>query len=231
MTRHRHPTSLAAARRPLGRTLAALAAPLVLAAAPQAQADDSQGYWDENPVEIGVRAGYMQLEDADNGQTLPTGGLGAYLRFRLGRRLGLEMAMDAYISDQLARETPGEVVSVTLPITGSALFYLFPESDFSLYLLGGLGVAANAVTYEALGQQAAWASPVVQLGIGTQLRIDDTSLDLSLRTLMMHRSEGAVEVSPLEGQDYVLRHVDYAPRTDARSVTGAMLTLGIHFTL
>lgn len=230
MKRNRRPTFFARARLAPSGSVAALVTLATLALAPAAHADDPAPYWEDTPAEIGARVGFMELEDGDSGQTLPTGGLGGYFRYRFGRRIGMEAAIDAYISDQLGRDTPGEVVSVTVPITASALFYLFPDSDFSLYILGGLGVAANSVSYDALGEQATWATPVAQLGIGAQLRFDDTLFDLSFRSLMMHRSQGAVEITPLE-QAYDLRQVDYVPRTDARAVVGAMVTLGIHFAL
>jgi hypothetical protein len=185
--------------------------------------------WESAPVEIGARFGFLELQDTDSGLTLLMGGFGGYARLRLSRRLGVEASLDAYLADQLGRDAPGEVLSVAMPFAVSAMFYLFPESEFSVYLLGGVGVAAHAVRYEALGVEASWVTPVAQLGFGVQYRLDDMRFDLSIRSLAMNRSADAVEIVPLsEGGT---GGASYRPRTDARNVIGGMLTLGVHWAL
>lgn len=186
--------------------------------------------WERSPVEFGARFGFLELEDTDSGQTLPMGGLGGYARVRLSRRIGIEASLDAYMADQLGQDAPGEVVSMTMPVAASALFYLFPESEFSLYFLGGIGVAAHVVRYEALGVEASWATPLAQLGLGVQYRLDELRFDLSVRSLVMNRSADAVRIDPILDAG-VGGGANYQPRTDERNVMGGLVTLGIHWAL
>ncbi len=191
----------------------------------------AQWHWSEGRAELGPRITHLTLTDDSSERELPMGGVGAYFRYRLSRRFGLEGALDVLVSDQLGDDSPGEVVRATVPITASGMFYLFPDSQFQLYLLAGLGVAGHSVRYDALGQESSFSTPVGQLGFGAQYRVDDLRFDLSMRSLVMHRDGDEVAVNDLPSGDYDPRAVGYQPLLGDRTVAGAMITLGVHWGL
>ncbi|MCA9547591.1 MAG: outer membrane beta-barrel protein [Myxococcales bacterium] len=209
-------------------SLAALAAP---AGAQPNRAVTSAWHWSSGQAELGPRLTQLTLSDDDSGQSLPMGGVGGYFRYRLSERLGVEASLDLLFSDEVGDQSPGEVVRLTMPLTASGMFYLFPNSRFQMYLLAGLGVAAHVIRYDALGQEVSFATPVGQLGLGVQYRVDDLRFDLGFRSLVMHRDGEELEVEALPEGDFEPRAVAYAPRTGDRTVTGGMITLGVHFGL
>jgi hypothetical protein len=84
------------------------------------------------------------------------------------------------------------------------------------------------VTYEALGETADFATPVGQLGLGAQYRADDLRFDLSFRSLTMSRDAEELEFGKMEsGADR--RPVSYRPLGGDRTVTGGMVTFGVHW--
>ncbi len=185
--------------------------------------------WDKGRFELGPRVGQMTLTDLDTDATLPMGGVGSYLRWRLSRRLGLEGGMDVMFSDELGRHEgkTGEVVRVSAPITMSGMLYLFPDWRFQVYLMGGVGVAAHSVSYEALGEEIAFATPVAQLGMGATYRLDGARFDLSVRSLYMSRTGEEIETQELPTADR--RTVDYVAFTGDRDTHGLMINLGVHW--
>ena len=206
----------------------ALAVPLGSAVAAPTVVTD-QNHWSQGRFEIGPRITYMGLTDVETEQSLPMGGVGGYIRYRLGRRLGLETSLDVLVSDELGDLAPGEVMRVSTPVTLSAMFYLFPESRTQLYLLAGIGAAQHSVQYEALGETLNFGTPIGQLGIGLQYRADDIRFDLSLRSLMMERMGDSVERSPVAGTE--LSPVSYVPLEGDRTLSGAMFNFGVHWGL
>jgi hypothetical protein len=211
----------------------ALATGLAITAAPAA-ARPSAGQdwsWDEGRFELGPRVSSLTLNDEDTYQGLGMGGAGAYARYRISRRWGLEGGLDVMVSDELAHSSPGDVVRVTAPFTASALLYLFPDWRFQMYVLGGVGVAAHSVRFDALGEQIDFATPIAQFGLGAQYRFGSVRLDASFRTLLMHRDAEDVERSPIADGDFDARPVAYQPYTGDRTVTGGMFTVGVHWGL
>ena len=138
--------------------------------------------------------------------------------------------MDVLVSDELASEAPGDVVRVTAPFTASAMLYLFPDWRAQVYLLGGIGVAAHSVRFDALGEELAFATPLAQLGVGVQYRLRSVRFDLSARSLFMRRDAQDVERLPLDA-GFDPHQVDYVPYDGDRTVTGAMISLGVHWGL
>ncbi len=149
--------------------------------------------WDRGRFEVGPRVTQLTLTDDATEASLPMGGVGTYFRWRFSRRLGVEGAFDAVFADEIADESPGEVTRATIPATLSAMVYLFPESRFQMYGLGGFGMTAHTVQYEALGESAEWTTPALQVGAGAQYRWNGARLDVSVRGLFMERHGEEVE--------------------------------------
>ncbi len=183
--------------------------------------------WDRGRFELGPRVSQMTLTDDGTDAALPMGGVGSYLRWRMTRRLSLEGTADVFFSDELGSDSPGEVTRVTTPITLSGQLWLFPEWRLQMYLLGGVGVAAHSVHYDALGESTAWATPVAQLGVGAQYRWNGLRLDFSVRSLYMHRTGDDVRSDSLPEGTYESRTVEYQPLGGDRDTTGVMFNLAL----
>lgn len=183
-------------------------------------------HWRQGRFEVGPRLSYLGLTDVDTGQALPMAGVGGYLRYRLSRRFGLETSLDMVFSDELGDQSPGEVTRVSTPFTASGMFYLFPRSRLQLYFLAGIGAVGHTVKYDALGTTSSFITPVGQLGVGTTYRTDDLRFDLSFRSMTMTRDGEDLEMAKL---DSTRRPVGYQPLAGDRTVTGAMLTFGVHW--
>jgi len=169
----------------------------------------------------------LTLSDDNSEATLPMGGFGSYLRWRMTRRLALEGTADLFFADEVGVDSPGEVTRVTMPVTLSGQLWLFPEQRFQMYLCGGLGVASHSVQYEALGESSAWVTPVAQLGVGAQYRWNGIRLDLSMRSLYMHRDGDELRQNDLPQGTYDARVVDYQPLGGDRDTTGLMFNLAV----
>lgn len=183
--------------------------------------------WDRGRFEFGPRVSQMTLTDDSTDAALDMGGFGSYVRWRMTRRLSLEGAADVLFSDELGIESPGEVTRVTTPVTVSGQLWLFPEWRLQMYLLGGVGFAAHSVHYDALGESSSWATPVAQLGVGAQYRWNGLRLDLSVRSLYMHRDGDDLRVESLPQGTYDDRKVDYQPLGGDRDTTGVMFNLAL----
>ncbi len=185
--------------------------------------------WDVGRFEVGPRITQLTLTDDETDASLPMGGAGMHIRWRFSRRLGMEAAWDILASDELAGDAPGDVTRITVPVNLSGMLYLFPESRFQMYFLGGGGLAASSVRYEALGESASWAVPELHVGAGAQYRWNGVRLDFSARGMFMSRGADEVTREELPEGTFDSRSVDYQPFTGDRSVTGVMFTLGVHW--
>lgn len=210
----------------LRSTLAALALTLVAGAA---HALPQEGEWARGRFEIGPRLTTLALYDTDTFEELGMGGVGGYVRYRISRRLGIEGGLDILAADEMAYEAPGDVMRVTVPLTASGMFYLFPDWRLQIYGLAGAGIAGHSVSFEALGENMAFATPVLQLGMGAQYRFETWRLDVSMRSLYMRRDAEDVEVTPIESWQGPGKEVAYQPYTGDRNLHGAMLNVGIHW--
>jgi hypothetical protein len=201
--------------------------PLLLLASP-AMADLPEQGWETGRFEVGPRLTHLTLRDIETEAELPMGGLGAYVRYRSSRRWGVEAAVDAVMADELGKTHPGEVTRVTTPATIAAMFYLWPDNDGQFYILCGVGSADHEVEFAALGEIHTWTTPLSTFGFGFQYRTESIRYDASLRALTFH--EAMFEdrtVSKLEtGQR---RDAGYAPYQAPRSLSGAMLNLGVNW--
>ncbi len=201
---------------------------LTLALAGVAHAGDDDRYaWDRGRFELGPRVGSLTLHDDSTNAVLPMGGFGSYIRWRMSRRLSLEGPADVFISDELGTERPGEVTRVTAPVTINGQLWLLPEQRFQIYFLGGIGFASHSVQYEALGESRAWATPVAQLGIGAQYRWNGLRLDMSLRSLYMHRNDDGIRSNDLPKGTFESETVDYQPLGGDRDTTGVMFNVAL----
>lgn len=192
--------------------------------------DDDRYNWDRGRFELGPRVGSLTLTDDSTEAVLPMGGFGSYIRWRATRRLAFEGTADVFFSDELAGgdgERRGEVTRVTAPITINGQLFLFPEWRFQVYLLGGIGVASHSVQYDALGESTAWATPVAQLGVGGQYRWNGLRLDVSLRSLYMHRDGDAMHTNEIPDGNYTPKTVDYQPLGGDRDTTGVMFNVAL----
>lgn len=211
------------------RVFALASTSLMLLALP-AHADDAgwqDKAWQTGRFEVGPRLTHLTIRDVDTDAELPMGGLGAYVRYRISRRWGVEGAVDAVMADQLADSAPGDVVRVTAPATLSALFYLWPDNTTQFYLLAGVGGADHEVEYSALGEVHTWSTPVSTFGFGIQFRTESIRYDLSLRALSFHAEDDDRAVTRLEtGRT---RAVRYRPHDAPRTLTGGMFNLGVNW--
>jgi hypothetical protein len=191
--------------------------------------------WEAHPFQLGARVGHMQLTDVETDEQLDLGGLGGYLRWRVSRRIALEGSLDVFGAEERYDEEAGQgtVTRVTMPAMISGLFHLFPEGDFQLYGLVGVGVAATAIEYRELGEQLSFPSPIFQLGLGARLQVSSNLiLDASIRGLTLNQKADRIEREPTpDHAGAVARNgpLDYQPYTDDRQVSGGMLTVGVLF--
>jgi hypothetical protein len=188
--------------------------------------------WEAHPFQLGPRVGHLQLADVETDEELGMGGLGAYLRWRVSRRIALEGSLDIFAAEQRWDDDAeeGTVTRVTVPLMVSGLFHLFPEGDLQLYGLVGLGVAGHAIEYRELGERMSFPSPVFQLGLGARLQLGpDVVLDASLRALTLNQRADEIEREPIPEGPTATGPVDYRPRDGDRQVSGGMLTVGVLF--
>ncbi len=186
--------------------------------------------WEAHPFQLGPRLGHLRLTDVETDEELDLGGFGAYLRWRISRRFALEGSFDLFAAEQRWDEEAGEgtVTRVTVPMMVSGLFHLFPEGDFQLYGLLGLGVAGHAIAYRELGEQLSFPSPVFQLGLGARLQVSpNVILDASIRGLTLNQRADEMEREPLPEGATAAGPVDYRPRDGDRQISGGMLTVGV----
>jgi opacity protein-like surface antigen len=133
-----------------------LATMMALAAAPAAWAQEEVRVDFKDPVilhtmaesldrdrfgpEFGIRAGYIKPRDADEGTWFG----GVQLRIPLATSLAIEGSIEFHSSDF----DDGDVEVVQYPVQLTLLFYLFPDSPFCPYLLGGFGWYYTRVSFD-----------------------------------------------------------------------------------
>ena len=202
----------------------------LLCASP-ALADEYTGTgWQDGRFEVGPRLTHLSLRDTQTDATLPMGGLGVYVRYRITRRWGAEATVDAVMADELASQSPGEVSRVTAPATLSAMFYLWPDDATQFYLVGGIGSADHEIDYAALGETHTYTTRVGTFGFGLQYRTESIRYDASLRVLNFARPDArALEVTAIEVGRPMSGAGSYAAHSQDRSINGAMLNLGVHW--
>lgn len=192
-------------------------------------ADEISGTsWQSGRFEFGPRVTHISLRDTETEATLPMGGLGAYMRYRITRRWGAEATIDAVMADELTSQSPGEVSRVTAPATLSAMFYLWPDDATQFYILAGVGSADHEIDYAALGETHTYTTRVSTFGFGVQYRTESIRYDASLRILNFARPDAeSVEVTALSAGRP--QSGNYAAHSQDRSISGAMFTLGVHW--
>ena len=117
-------------------------------------------HWEFGGQVVGLALGGGNAEEAVQGY----GGIGVQARYRMRRHWGLELAASV-LHGELEDGAQRDVV----PLTGSLLYYLFPESRLQPYGLAGVGLAParwSTADDETIG---ASTSPMVQLGAGALL--------------------------------------------------------------
>lgn len=100
----------------------------------------------KNTFGLGPRAGYYRSRDAEEGSWY--GGLQA--RFRLGKVIGLEGAVDYRPEETFEVNLPGasaEIRQHSYPVTASLLIFLPILPHFSPYLVGGGGWYYTKIDY------------------------------------------------------------------------------------
>lgn len=226
---------LALRSRPVSRIAVMLVAwgiALSLANTARASPGVSGEGWRSRRMEIGGHVVHLELEDTDTQDTLPMGGLGLNLRYRISRRWGVE-THGAVLGavERVGGADDGHVSRICMPLTLSGMFYFFPDSRFQLYLMAGLGVALHGIHYDELGEQLSYVTPVGHVGLGAQYRFDRLRLDLSLRSLAWSRWRSGIHRT--QGPEWT--HDDgrsgYQPNDGDREIAGGMLTVGVTFGL
>ncbi|MEZ4434340.1 MAG: outer membrane beta-barrel protein [bacterium] len=200
---------------------------LTALAATDAHARKSGPSWDAGRISAGPHFTHLTLSEEGARGELEMGGMGGAMRFRASRRWAVEVAFDILAAGQEANGQPGEVSRITMPFTGSGMFYFRPESSFQPYLLAGLGVAAHSIRYDALGERLDFSTPIVQLGLGFEYRFDVVRLDVSLRSLGMYQEEDDIDRSQMAEGTYDKQPVSYRPNDNSRDLHGALLNIGI----
>lgn len=184
--------------------------------------------WASGRFEVGPRLTHLSLRDREADATLPMGGLGFYVRYRITRRWGAEGAVDAVLADQLGEQSPGEVTRVTAPATLSALYYLWPNASTQMYLLAGVGSADHEIDYAALGETHTYSTRIGLCGAGLQFRTENIRYDVSLRFMRFSQpEERSRDVTLLDSGE--VRPVDYVARSIDRALSGAMLNFGVNW--
>lgn len=190
--------------------------------------EPSGARWEAGRFEVGPRLTHLSLRDTETDATLPMGGLGVFMRYRISRRWGAEATIDAVMADEMASQSPGEVSRVTAPATLSALFYLWPDDTVQFYVLAGIGSADHEIDYAALGETHTYTTRVGAFGFGMQYRTDSIRYDASLRALNFARPDArSFEVSALEGGRPQTGR--YGTHSHDRRISGAMFTLGVNW--
>ncbi len=167
---------------------------------------------------IGARFSVMGIDQSINGHDVIMPGGGVQLRFRTRGRFGLELAADflhgKFSADsQVGQATPttsgassgtttpyfhiADVTRDSIPVTLSALFYIFPNDDariFNLYFLGGVGVVStNMSLTDENGQSVKqgfteWEG---HLGIGAELRFRWLAIQADVRGIALSRDDSS----------------------------------------
>lgn len=183
--------------------------------------------WEAGRISAGPHFTHLSLYDPVSAGELQMGGMGGMMRFRATRRFGIEAGLDILAAGQTVTGQPGEVSRVTMPFTGSLLFYFRPDSSFQPYVLAGLGVAGHSIRYDALGERLDFTTPLAQIGAGFEYRFDVTRLDVSLRSLGMYQEADDIDRSPMAQGTSDKAAVAYRPVLRDRDLEGVMLNIGV----
>lgn len=133
-----------------------------------------------SPMSVGVRLSGAAGDTSASGETPVMGGAGLQFRTRFTEEWGLEASADVMGAGTR------DFDQLTVPVQVSAMYHLFPESQFQLYGLAGLGVEFSRLSY--LGGQYAIDMVDVggQLGIGAEFFVTrDISLTADVRGKFM----------------------------------------------
>lgn len=183
--------------------------------------------WEAGRISAGPHFTHLSLYDAHGDGELEMGGMGGIMRFRASRRFGIEVGLDILAAGQGVAGQPGEVSRITMPFTGSLLFYFRPDKSFQPYVLAGLGIAGHSIRYDALGERLDFTTPLAQIGAGFEYRFDVTRLDVSLRSLGMYQEADDIDRSPMATAPFEKQPVAYQPLVRDRDLEGVMLNVGI----
>jgi hypothetical protein len=141
---------------------------------------------------LGVRGGFLALNQEIGGKALTLAGAGIEMRFRTRGRFGMEASLDVLHGSGTLN---GTVERDSYPFQLSALFYIFPNSDdhhFNLYFLGGAGVVStNMKLNDEHNQQVTqgFTEYEAHLGGGLELRLKWFALRADVRGLALFRNE------------------------------------------
>lgn len=193
----------------------------------EALAEKATPEWQRGRIAAGPHVTQLSLIDGERGGELDMGGMGGAMRFRATRRVGFEISLDVLAAEQKVPGHSAHVSRITTPFSGSMMVYGWPDSRFQPYLLGGLGLAAHSVRFEALGERLDFTTPLFQLGLGFEYRFRVVRLDVSLRTVGMYREGDDIERRPLAKGTYERQPAGYQPLMGDRELEGAMLHVGM----
>ncbi len=111
----------------------------------------------------------------------PFGGLGVEARYRISRRLGMEVS-----TDLLSGEVEAGGQRDLVHFDTAMMVYFFPGGIFELYGLGGMGSMLTHWHDPELGRDYGSAAALtVQLGFGAQLLLGNLRLSADLRAVAL----------------------------------------------
>ena len=113
---------------------------------------------------VGVEGLKLHLSDLENPVM---GGLGIQLRSRIDEYWGLELASDFMTGGS------DDFQQTQVPVTLSAMFFLFPESSIQPYLLAGAGLQFTELDYFNGKFNYSLTEAIGQVGLGVDVRITD----------------------------------------------------------
>jgi hypothetical protein len=142
----------------------------------------------EGGFSIGIMGGYLKQHAADRGTWL----VGVQGRFRFLKYFAVEASISGHDSEL----QNGDQHVIQYPVQLSAMFYLFPESEFRPYILGGVGWYYTRTEYS--GALAATPNSTEHVfgehfGAGLELIVGkNVSVDGDIRYIFQNPSESQI---------------------------------------
>ncbi len=143
---------------------------------------------------IGLHVRGMSLVDTEIDEPEPEdfkglGGSGLHLRYRLNKRFGVELGMDALANVAESRKHS----SVQL----SAVLHLTPRGNWNWYVLAGFGGGTDEITHS--GHDYKFEQGSGHLGMGLERRFGRIGLGAEIRSIAVVRDEHRPELGLPEG--------------------------------
>lgn len=142
---------------------------------PAADEDSSKGWW------LGVRAGYIEAKDADNGTWL----IGAQVRWHILSFVAVEASIDFH-KEKYAN---GDVDVFTIPVQISGIVYLPLDWKLRPYAVGGVGWYVTRTSFHGNFTNSDETNYEfgAHLGVGAEWRFKPgLSLDFDFRYLFIN---------------------------------------------